>query len=195
MKVALTGSHGTGKTTLLNHVAGLLEARGESVSVCREVPRIIAAEADDPGFFRRGTNVPLRQALILFRQVVEEGLREAEADIVLADRTVVDHLAYTVALFPELSDVPEGKALTSAVRAWIGHYDLIVKLPIEFPAIDDGTREAGEAFQAEIDRVIDALYEQFATATSVVRGTVEERAAAVVALIDAVRRVEGQTPR
>ncbi|MET3413806.1 ATP-binding protein [Methylobacterium sp. 1030] len=190
MKVALTGSHGTGKTTLLNHLAALLEARSESVAVCREVPRVIAVEADDPGFFRRGTNAPLRQALIFFRQVVEEGLREAEADIVLADRTVVDHLAYTVALFPELGASPEGRALTSAVQAWIGRYDLIVKLPIEFPAIDDGTREAGEAFQAEIDHTIDALYEQFATPRSVVRGTVEERAAAVVALIEAARRAE-----
>ncbi len=187
MKVALTGSHGTGKTTLLKRLGELLAERGEAVAVCREVPRVIIDEVGDETFFRRGSNSPLRQLLVFFHQVVEEGLRDREASLVLADRTVVDHLAYSVELFPEIEGSAEGRALLAAVKVWVSQYDLIVKLPIEFPVVDDGVREGEAAFQVSIDQTIDRLYAWAEVTPKVVRGGVNDRARAVVALIDAMR--------
>lgn len=179
MKVALTGAHGVGKTTLLNVLRDELGGPGE-VAICREVPRVIIAAAGEDTFFRRGENTPLRQLLILFYQVIEEGLRRREADTVLADRTVVDHLAYTVVLFPELVNSPEYTAVLNAARLWLPGYDLIMKLPIEFAAVDDGVREADAEFQAEIDATIDRIYAELGVRPLVISGSIEQRTASAL---------------
>jgi len=187
MKIALTGAHGVGKTTLLNALQKKLGAHSSTV-VCREVPRVIASVVGSDTFFRRGENTPLRQFLILFYQIIEEGLKEDEAEIVLADRTVVDHLAYTITLFPELVATPEYQALFTGIRSWLPKYDLIIKLPIEFAAVDDGVREADDIFQEEIDQAIDQLYAQLGITPEEVRGSVEQRAEAVMRQISALER-------
>jgi hypothetical protein len=99
-----------------------LAERGDKVALCREIPRIIIDEVGDEGFFRRGSNSLLRQLLLFYHQVIEEGLRGREAGLVITDRTVVDHLAYTVELFPEVDRAPEGRALRAGVKSWLGQY-------------------------------------------------------------------------
>jgi predicted ATPase len=180
MKVALTGAHGVGKTTLLSRLSQVLEVPN---AVCREVPRLIIESASDEHFFRRGNNSPLRQFLILFYQLVEEDTRAREAALVLSDRTLVDHLAYTVALFPDIESTSEYAALMAAVRTWLPQYDLILKVPIEFPVSDDGVREGDVQFQRQIDQRIDALYRQLHVEPIDVRGTVEQRTTRAVQLI------------
>lgn len=186
MKIALTGAHGVGKTTLLNVLKHELGGPSE-VAICREVPRVIIGAAGNDTFFRRGENTPLRQLLILFYQVIEEGLRRREADTVLADRTLVDHLAYTVVLFPEMVGCPEYTAILNAARLWLPEYDLIVKLPIEFAVVDDGVREADTEFQAQIDDAIDGLYAELGVRPVVISGSVEERTASVLGHIRALQ--------
>src|SRR5262245_41170444 len=73
IKVAFSGAHGTGKTSLLTHVADLLGDSG--VRICKEVPREIIGTVGDPTFFRLGQNTPLRQMLVLLQQVVDEQTR------------------------------------------------------------------------------------------------------------------------
>jgi len=186
MKIALTGAHGVGKTTLLNVLRDELGGPSE-VAICREVPRVIVRAAGEDTFFRRGENTPLRQLLILFYQVIEEGLRSREADTVLADRTVIDHLAYTIVLFPEMVDSAEYTALLNAARLWLPEYDLIMKLPIEFAVVDDGVREADAEFQAQIDAAIDGIYAELGVRPMVISGSVEQRTASVLGHLRALR--------
>jgi len=56
----------------------------------------------------------------------------------------------------------------------------IFKIPIEFGPTDDGVREADQQFQRDIDSEIDTLYADLARETVEIRGTVKERASAVL---------------
>lgn len=175
MKLALTGAHGTGKTTLCRFL-GEKTFAGHPVAYCREVPRVIIEQAKEDEFFRRTNNSPLRQSLIFLYQLIEEVKQARGAEFLICDRTVVDHLAYSSVLFPETTLTIEYRVVLEAVRAWVSEYDAIFKLPIEFAVEDDGVRESDVKFQNEIDRKIDELYSLFDVSPVVVTGSVEQRA-------------------
>lgn len=176
MKFALTGAHGTGKTTLTKS----LLARVKNAAVCREMPRVICERVGDPTFFQRRNNTLQRQLLLFTYQVMEEGKLQKSADVTICDRTVVDHLAYTLNLFPESAEAPEVAALCSAVADWLASYDHIFYVPIEFEVESDGTREDDQAFQAAIDQEIVSLYKRFGVSTTRVTGTVDARTSTVL---------------
>ena len=83
MKIALTGAHGTGKTTLCSRLGSNL-ANGTSFAICREVPRVIIGTTGDGHFFQRGHNTPLRQMMIFLYQIVEEDDCQRSAEIVIS---------------------------------------------------------------------------------------------------------------
>ncbi|WP_299631760.1 AAA family ATPase [uncultured Roseobacter sp.] len=182
MKLALSGAHGTGKTTLVNALYEELKD-SRNVEICREVPRVIGEVVGDREYFRRGNNTELRQALIFLYQVMEDHLVGSDKDILISDRTMVDHLAYTDVLFPEFSGTSEFKVISDAVQRWLATYDYILKVPIEFKVQDDGTREADLSFQASIDQKIDEFYLKFGVNPVVITGSVSDRVAQVLRLI------------
>jgi len=175
MRIAFTGAHGTGKTTLCNELQARLSER-QPTMVSREVPRVMADAVGDKEFFRRGNNSLLRQMLIFFFQTTEDRFLAPAGGIILHDRTMLDHLAYTVTLFPHFKGTPECAALSAALKRWMQQYDLIFKVPIEFLPVDDGVREADVGFQKQIDREIDSLCVDFSVSPVVIRGSVAERA-------------------
>lgn len=182
MKVALSGAHGTGKTTLINALYTELNS-GKNVKICREVPRVIGEVVGDKEYFRRGNNTELRQCLILLYQVMEDFFIKEDAEILLSDRTMVDHLAYTEVLFPSFRETSEYQTVSNAVERWLSTYDHIVKVPIEFSVEDDGTREADIDFQQKIDQKIDALYAQYGVFPSTVTGSISDRTYQVIDII------------
>jgi len=125
LRIAFTGAHGTGKTTLCNELASMLKGH-DDVVISREVPRVIVDTVGDPEFFRRGNNSLERQLLIFFYQATEDRFLTLKSKYVLHDRTMVDHLAYTTTLFPEFRKREEYTALISAIRTWLSQYDFIV---------------------------------------------------------------------
>jgi predicted ATPase len=177
-KIALTGAHGTGKTTLAKALANDLESLGR-LGACREAPRLIIERVGDPEFFRRGNNTPARQAMIFLEHVLEEQRQAVNCDILITDRTLVDHLAYTAILFPDAEKSLEFEVYKKISFETLGDYGTIFKLPIEFTLVDDGVREAELEFQVAIDRKIDDLYREAKVAPVVVSGSVKERAALV----------------
>lgn len=182
MKLALSGAHGTGKTTLLNAVYADLKSN-HNITVCKEVPRVIGEVVSDKEYFRRGKNSELRQCAIFLFQVIEDYFGEKQADILISDRTMVDHLAYTEVLFPDFSRTTEYQVISSAVGRWIATYDHIIKVPIEFQVEDDGTRESDLDFQRAIDSKIDMLYANFGVDPSTVTGSVSNRTAQVINIL------------
>jgi len=182
--VALTGAHGTGKTTLTHSVADRLQSETK-IAVTSEVPRLFIEEINDPTFFQRGNNSFSRQTLIVARQIELEATLHG-ITVLLCDRTIVDHWAYTEILFPNSVATVEGRSWKQIVGRWLNSYSSIYRLPIEFPIELDGVREADVEFQREIDDRIVALYREFGRSVETISGAKEIRENR---LVDVIRRL------
>lgn len=178
LKIAVTGAHGTGKTTLAKRLPMALADYG-IVAVCREAARMIATHASDPTFFHRGNNTLVRQSLIFIEQQIEERRQEKSADILVNDRTFIDHLSYTAYLFPDAIHTPEFLALKRLSFESLDSYDLIFQPRIEFPLVGDDVREADVDFQRSIDVQIGALYAEAGRSIIDLSGSVEQRISTV----------------
>lgn len=179
-KIALTGAHGTGKTTLLAALSKFFKNQGESHLLVPEIPRIACQAAGDPEFFRRGFNSLNKQLMLLFGQVVYESTCGKQTSLLICDRTVIDHLAYTRVLFgEELKSSQIDMLIEDFAVKHSKTYDEIFYLPIEFPPVDDGIRESDILFQRSVDNEIRALLDANKISVTTVSGTVEERASLV----------------
>jgi predicted ATPase len=171
MKVAISGSHGTGKSTLLRGVKSVVDREW---GVVEEVPRALCDRVGEPDFLQRGNNSLLRQLLLVARQIADEGRMATRR--VLSDRSVVDHWAYTLAIIdPSDHELPEVRETRLLVEEWIPTYDRIFYLPIEFPLAVDGVREDDQQFQADIDQSLRSEYERLGVEVVELRGSVDQR--------------------
>lgn len=148
MKIAFIGSHGVGKTTLCFDLAARLKRLDMAVDLVKEVARAC------PLPINQDTTLEA-QAWILHTQIAEEIAAASRYDVVVCDRSVLDNYAY---LTCRAGRLPEYDAL---VRAWVASYDGLFKVPIIAAPSFDGTRDVSAAFQAEVDRTIDGLVEDF----------------------------------
>ncbi len=148
MKIAFIGSHGVGKTTLCFDLASRLKRLDLAVDLVKEVARAC------PLPINQGTTLEA-QAWILHTQIAHEIAAASQFEVVICDRSVLDNYAYLV---HRAGRRPEYDAL---VRAWVGTYDGLFKVPVlEAPSFD-GKRDVSGRFQREIDGVIDELVAAF----------------------------------
>lgn len=144
MKIAFIGSHGVGKTTLCYDTASRLKRQDRAVDLVKEVARRC------PLPINRETTREA-QSWILHTQIADEVAASGQNDIVLCDRSVLDNYAYLV---NSAGRLPEYDAL---VRAWVTTYHRLFKVPIIDAPTFDGQRDVSQAFQRDIDAIIDQL--------------------------------------
>ena len=144
MKIAFIGSHGVGKTTLCFDLAARLKRLDLAVDIVKEVARAC------PLPINQNTTLEA-QEWILHTQIAEEIAALSRYQVVICDRSVLDNYAY---LTVRAGGRPEYDKL---VKAWVGTYDGLFKVPILTAPSFDGTRDVSAAFQAEVDRTIDSL--------------------------------------
>lgn len=177
-KIALTGAHGVGKTTLANAVREALGVKGYPVQLAPELPREICGIVGNPEFFRQGENTLAKQMALLYGQVQLEytmGIVPPR-ELILTDRTLADHWAYTVHFFRgELEKQDLFRVLETMIAQYLSTYSLIGYVPIEFAPLDDGIRESDAPFQAAIDRLIKKFMDDHSIPYITVSGTVEQR--------------------
>jgi predicted ATPase len=169
VKVAISGAHGTGKTTLVRAISAV----DPTVAVVPEVPRLLLDLLEDSGQLRRETNTLPRQLAIIISQMVHEAQLVTTGRILLTDRSVADHWAYTAFLFGQAD--PEMTFVEASVRQWMRTYDRIFYLRPEFAPIDDGIREKDVTFQLEIDRFLSGFYSDLGISIHELSGSVEQR--------------------
>jgi predicted ATPase len=183
-KVAFVGAHGVGKTTLVESLLQRLVAQGHEVARTDEVPRILAAQANDPTTFRRNNNTMSKQFLIMLKQIVDETSVGNDARFLLCDRALLDHWAYTTYFNREALDAQQTFLLLDQVVAdYCGSYRQLFYIPIEFAVIDDGTREADYEFQKAIDDLIVGFLDRHHVSFVTLGGAVESRVETVLGTI------------
>lgn len=176
MKIALTGAHGTGKSTLAKVLKEEINKAHLIASITPEVPRLICAIVNDKEYFRRENNSLLKQSLILIGQLIIEEQSKKNVNIQICDRTLFDHWAYSLSLFRK--EIQEGDYIEIYEKFISDHcksYDKIFYLPIEFKPLDDGIRESDENFQFEIDNLIVELYNKHDIQYQKITGSIENR--------------------
>lgn len=175
-KIGFVGSHGTGKSTLCEALREQLRNNGVAATLIDEIPRRICALRGDPDFFKRGSNTPLRQIVLILLQVLEEATAPRVPGVLLCDRTVLDHWAYTSSLFRNAL-VEEGvfDLLESAVLRHVASYDLVIHVPIEFGLRVDDVREADEEFRHLIDSELRTFLADHKIAHQKISGPINSR--------------------
>ena len=181
MKIALTGAHGVGKSTLANFLMEQIKKKSIYACVTPEVPRLICDEMKNKEYFRRSNNSLLKQSLILFGQLVLEEESIENTAVKICDRTIIDHWAYSLNLFS--NDIHK-EELSKMYEFFISKhcltYDKIFYIPNEIKPIDDGVRESDINFQEEIDRAIVSLMDKFKLNYETVTGSVENRCQIII---------------
>ena len=156
IKVGISGTHGTGKTTLAFELAHRLKRENPE----KEVTVIYEVARKQPFFGEINEQTTERsQGWIFHRQIIEEMEAERFADIIVCDRTVFDCLAYSQwAGFFDLVN----SCLPEALR-WIKTYNFIIYLEPHgvYHPIHDGFRSTDKEFQMEIDGILRSFYRRF----------------------------------
>lgn len=151
-KIAIIGSHSTGKTTLIAKLKDHLTTKGLRVAVIQEVIRTIAVPANEMSTVEA-------QCAVIDHQIKQEQLHEErqenskQYDIILCDRSVLDNYAY-------LYRINQGDHYPTwdTVKKHISSYSLLLykKVDPSMVPVDDGFRSTDIVFQRQIQDIITA---------------------------------------
>ena len=157
-RIAIIGTMGTGKTTLLSEIENELRSRGKSVKIVEEVARTSPWAINEEADF-------VSQRWIFNQQILKE--LEAEygnPDVILCDRCPVDNLTYFERLQKPYEPFPvtEYLQIFEIVRLWSQKYDHIIQMPLNLNWLkEDGVRSVNIAFAQDIDNRINKIVEEF----------------------------------
>jgi nicotinamide riboside kinase len=177
VRIVLTGSHSTGKTSLANAVRDSLRADGVSdVEVIREVGRDLI----DCG-------VPLNKDITsdaCVRYITTQLQRErgCTARHAISDRSLLDLLAYVVVNDDCRTPTSYRMMLEEIVHVEALRFDRYVFLPVEFALIPDAVRPLGEEYRQAVSDTIRQLLARFKFPMVEIRGTLPGRVEQLVTL-------------
>lgn len=149
-KIAFIGSHGVRKTAAVASFAATLSRVGRSWELVREVVR------HSPLGINEGAT-PQAQLWVLVTQVQQELELASKADVLIADRSVVDNYAYLL----RAAGGADPFCVEPMLRCWADTYDLLVRLLPDVTLRADGVRSTNDAFRDEIERILDRTLPDF----------------------------------
>lgn len=180
MRIAIVGAHGVGKTTLGQYIAKTLEC-SEKIVFNTNIARSLIAK----GYPLNKDATTESYIQYIIAQLSAEQSAEF-CDFFVSDRTLLDPLAYaTVNDKYERSLVPKS-IIDMLLHIWLleqKQYDFYVLVPIEFPMPKDNIRPQDEHYRKMIEEQMIMYLQKYNINYVCVRGTIEERYAAVSAAI------------
>ena len=148
--IAFSGTHSSGKTTMLTEVKQMIERQQHSVYVCPDVARSCPFKLNKDATY-------VTQDWILENQIlVDKQGRESYSDIVLSERTVLDNIAYAYWLLMNRKiTVDEYHGLRGRAKEYLGknRYDLVFILS-PLPIVLDGIRDPDKTYQSQVADLI-----------------------------------------
>lgn len=189
LKLAFTGSHSTGKTTLLSDIRSELENEIK-VNYITEVAR---------GIIRRGYPLNMDANVDSYVHYINDQLNAEianmkECSLFISDRTLLDPVAYAVvnAKLPR-PYIPD-YFIDMMKNVWLleqKKYDLYVYFPVEFPMDFDGVRPFDEKYRNDIDEAIRYLLEENRINHITISGNREKRKKIMIETIHQLMRDKG----
>lgn len=165
-RIAVSGSHGTGKTTLVNRLADIY-----NLSVINEQAR----EVHSLGFvINEDVNLSV-ELLMLMRQMAMEENDPWHRFIV--DRSLMDYIAYSEQI-TELSVIDSAllNSMKDMIYAYMKQrYNVIFYLPIEFELEEDDVRAQDVIYQEKIDKSLRSHYQSASIPIVTLTGNLEAR--------------------
>jgi len=157
-RIAVAGTHSTGKTTFLTQMKDLFKQRGLAVAYVHDS----AINARDKGFPILADHTFESTAWLMARAIELETEATISADVILVDRPVADALGYLHAALLHTSrsiTAARIRALEGICEAWCPEYDLVF-LTVLDPSVELGEGRDGDVlFRAraakEVTRVVD----------------------------------------
>jgi len=152
MKIGITGTHGTGKTTFANKMLSNLKSDhpGKNVGILTEVARTC------PLPINKDTS-ELAQSWIFHGQMVKEIELEAQNEILICDRTILDSIAYS----ERAGFTDQAYIHLSIALGWMSSYDEIYFLRPSADPANDGFRDIDPEFQKDIDNILAGYIETY----------------------------------
>jgi nicotinamide riboside kinase len=160
MKIAIAGTHGTGKTTFAKALAEKLNLN--------YIPDIVREEAAKKGFTINENTPPEVQLWLVMRQWE---LERNTPEPWIADKSLFDYSVYGDFA---LKDEGVKNVINETVRR-SAKYDYVFYLPIEFAMEVDGLRSASEEFRREVDRRYEKYLKDSGIKYITLSGSVEDR--------------------
>jgi len=162
MRIAFTGSHSTGKTTLSEHFPNRID----------EIARTIIKEVGSPDKMEQEQWDEFQQE-VMDKQIQAELNMVKHAGWFISDRSVIDVIAYAT----RFCTPKKLRALKDQAEEYMkdNPYDIIFYVPIEFPLEKDWLRFEEKHYQEIIDLQILKLLKRYKIKYVLVSGTVEQR--------------------
>jgi GTPase SAR1 family protein len=166
MKIAVAGTHSTGKTTFLTRLRHLLETAGYHVASVADQ----AAGARDHGFPILREQTATSTLWIMTMGIAAELSAGRRADVVLVDRPITDALAYHTAAHAwrgEPVDPAAAAFLTDLARHHAPSYQLIYRAVVD-PTMgikDDGHRDLDPDYRMLVDEAVTTVHRRLGIST------------------------------
>ncbi len=139
MKIALIGTHGTGKTTITHELIANLKKEGYNSNLLQEVARSCPLPINE-------STTKEAQEWIIYSQYTRELELEKPNQILICDRSIIDGYVYYRNKFGNNS------TLERFVKEKSKTYKEIFRVPIREELLkDDGFRSTDKLFQQKID--------------------------------------------
>ncbi len=151
MKIAIIGTHSTGKTTLIKRLIERLNELGHRTVVLPEFARLC------PFPINEDTTLAA-QAWIQETQIREEGAVNHSERILICDRSTLDNFAYFSRIAEKLGEYDYLKPWEKKAAAHMRSYDAVFKTAkLDLSPEDDNQRSLDPQFRDDIDERIHAL--------------------------------------
>lgn len=174
MKVAVIGSHGTGKSTIVNIVSKTL---GWNI-----IPDV-AAEAFHKKFLINENTPPETQFWILSKQLEYE---RNTPDSWIMEKSLWDNIIYGAFSIKCKATINEIRKIVEANAS----YDLVFYCPIEFSIPDDGIRSLNVEFQKAIDDSLNKYLKRKKIKFHTLKGNIDERVKKALDIIEEKEKSE-----
>lgn len=167
-KIAIAGTHSTGKTTLMGRLEQELSGRGFAPGYVHDS----AVSARELGFPILRDHTFESTAWIMAEAIRLETVASLTADVILIDRPVPDALGYLVAALDVTGRTLEPsrlKCLEAMSAAWVNEYDLIFMTELDASIPIGPGRDNDEQFRVAAGLAIASLLTRIAPDRVIVR--------------------------